>query len=61
MPESDLKRQLADRFREVNGDHPMTDADDAYVSRQFVEYSWLAVVITLLGVNLAYADLRSRY
>ena len=33
----------------------------AFVSRQFVEYSWLAVVITLLGVNLAYADLRSRY
>jgi hypothetical protein len=36
MPEIDLKRQLADRFREVNGDHPMTDADDAYVSMQFV-------------------------
>jgi hypothetical protein len=31
-----LKEQLADRFREVNGDHPMTDADDAYVSAQFV-------------------------
>ncbi|MEU8301763.1 DUF6058 family natural product biosynthesis protein [Micromonospora sp. NPDC048909] len=32
----DLKRQVADRFREVNGEHPMTIADDAYVSRQFV-------------------------
>ncbi|MCM0676319.1 DUF6058 family natural product biosynthesis protein [Micromonospora phytophila] len=32
----DLKRRVADRFREVNGDHPMTAADDAYVSRQFV-------------------------
>jgi len=35
MPDDDLKQQLADRFREVNGDHPMTAADDAYVSRQF--------------------------
>ncbi|MDF6018172.1 DUF6058 family natural product biosynthesis protein [Streptomyces sp. JH34] len=34
--ESDPKRELAERFREVNGDHPMTDADDAYVSAQFV-------------------------
>ncbi|GGJ63047.1 hypothetical protein [Streptomyces brasiliensis] len=29
---TDVKQQLAERFREVNGDHPMTDADDAYVS-----------------------------
>lgn len=36
MLETDLKRQLADRFREVNGDHPMSDADDVYVSAQFV-------------------------
>lgn len=36
MARHDLKRQLAERFREVNGDHPMTDADDAYVSGQFV-------------------------
>jgi len=35
MADDDLKRQLADRFREVNGDHPMTRADDAYVSAQF--------------------------
>ncbi len=27
---------LAERFREVNGDHPMTEADDAYVTAQFV-------------------------
>ncbi|WP_017569199.1 DUF6058 family natural product biosynthesis protein [Nocardiopsis halotolerans] len=36
MTETDPKRQLAERFREVNGDHPMTDADDAYVSARFV-------------------------
>lgn len=36
MSQTDLKRQLAERFRELNGDHPMTDADDAYVSTQFV-------------------------
>ncbi|KAA8889269.1 hypothetical protein F3087_09975 [Nocardia colli] len=36
MPEDDPRRQLAERFREVNGDHPMTAADDAYVSAQFV-------------------------
>jgi hypothetical protein len=31
-----MKVQLAERFREVNGDHPMTAADDEYVSAQFV-------------------------
>jgi Family of unknown function (DUF6058) len=31
-----MKELLAARFREVNGDHPMTAEDDAYVSRQFV-------------------------
>lgn len=36
MAEINLKQQLADRFREVNGDHPMTPADDAYVTAQFV-------------------------
>ncbi|MER5781777.1 DUF6058 family natural product biosynthesis protein [Streptomyces mobaraensis] len=36
MPDTDLKQRLAERFREVNGDHPMTGADDAYVSAQFV-------------------------
>ncbi|MFJ5706515.1 DUF6058 family natural product biosynthesis protein [Streptomyces sp. NPDC093105] len=36
VPESDLRRRVAARFREVNGDHPMTAADDAYVSAQFV-------------------------
>ncbi|MFI1957484.1 DUF6058 family natural product biosynthesis protein [Streptomyces althioticus] len=36
MPETDLKQQLAERFREVNGDHPMTSADDVYVTAQFV-------------------------
>jgi Family of unknown function (DUF6058) len=33
---NDLRRRVAERFREVNGDHPMTAADDAYVSAQFV-------------------------
>ncbi|MFI8764011.1 DUF6058 family natural product biosynthesis protein [Streptomyces sp. NPDC053792] len=28
--------RIAERFREVNGDHPMTAADDAYVTAQFV-------------------------
>ncbi|MCW3820652.1 DUF6058 family natural product biosynthesis protein [Micromonospora sp. DR5-3] len=32
----ELRRRVAERFREVNGDHPMTAADDAYVSGQFV-------------------------
>ncbi|MFH8757540.1 DUF6058 family natural product biosynthesis protein [Streptomyces atroolivaceus] len=32
----DVKKKLAERFREVNGDHPMTEADDTYVSEQFV-------------------------
>ncbi|MEU9129331.1 DUF6058 family natural product biosynthesis protein [Kitasatospora sp. NPDC048540] len=36
MPDSDLKQQLAARFVEVNGVHPMTEADDAYVSGQFI-------------------------
>ncbi|MFE7245818.1 DUF6058 family natural product biosynthesis protein [Streptomyces sp. NPDC057580] len=44
MPETDLKQQLAKRFREVNGDHPMTDADDAYVSAQFVALEELCAV-----------------
>jgi hypothetical protein len=36
MTTMDLQQRLAERFREVNGDHPMSDADDAYVSVQFV-------------------------
>ena len=32
----EMKQRLAERFREVNGDHPMSDADDSYVSAQFV-------------------------
>ncbi|MEU0578497.1 DUF6058 family natural product biosynthesis protein [Streptomyces griseoincarnatus] len=44
MSETDLKQQLAQRFREVNGDHPMTDADDAYVSAQFVVLEELCAV-----------------
>jgi hypothetical protein len=33
---SDLKVQVAMRFAIVNGEHPMTPADDAYVSEYFV-------------------------
>lgn len=35
MVDTSLKRRLAGLFREINGDHPMTPADDAYVSAQF--------------------------
>ncbi|MFG2951328.1 DUF6058 family natural product biosynthesis protein [Streptomyces adustus] len=44
MSNTDLKSQLAARFREVNGDHPMTDADDVYVSAQFVALEELCAV-----------------
>ncbi|MDT6986640.1 DUF6058 family natural product biosynthesis protein [Streptomyces lusitanus] len=44
MPETDVKQQLVERFREVNGDHPMTAADDAYVSAQFVTLEDLCTV-----------------
>lgn len=44
MSEPDLKQQLAERFREVNGDHPMTDADDLYVSAQFLALEELCAV-----------------
>ncbi|WP_055601491.1 DUF6058 family natural product biosynthesis protein [Streptomyces aureus] len=36
MADRTLVRRIAERFREVNGDHPMTGADDAYVTAQFV-------------------------
>ncbi|MFI8828700.1 DUF6058 family natural product biosynthesis protein [Streptomyces sp. NPDC053431] len=35
MRTSTYAAEVARRFREVNGDHPMTVADDAYVSAQF--------------------------
>lgn len=44
MPDADLKRQLAERFREVNGDHPMSEVDDAYVNGQFVALERLCAV-----------------
>lgn len=37
MSTSVLRARLADRFREVNGDHPMTPADDAYVTAWYAE------------------------
>ncbi|SCL33137.1 hypothetical protein GA0070624_4664 [Micromonospora rhizosphaerae] len=32
----ELRRRVAERFREVNGEHLMTAADNAYVSEEFV-------------------------
>lgn len=36
MADISLKQQIASLFRRVNGDHPMTPADDMYVSAQFM-------------------------
>ncbi|MFE7462761.1 DUF6058 family natural product biosynthesis protein [Streptomyces sp. NPDC057499] len=44
MPETDLRQRIGERFREVNGDHPMTGADDAYVSTRFVALEKLCAV-----------------
>ncbi|MFF4169561.1 DUF6058 family natural product biosynthesis protein [Streptomyces sp. NPDC001744] len=38
-------REVARRFREVNGDHPMTAADDAYVTAQFVPLEELCAAL----------------
>ncbi|MEV8585628.1 DUF6058 family natural product biosynthesis protein [Streptomyces sp. NPDC051180] len=46
MTDPALARRIAERFREVNGDHPMTAADDAYVTAQFVP---LEVLCAALG------------
>jgi hypothetical protein len=40
---TELARQVAARFVEVNGDHPMTAADDAYVDQYFVTLRELCV------------------
>lgn len=53
MSETDLKRQLAERFREVNGDHPMTDADDAYASAQFVTLEELCAAMAAMPMRSA--------
>ncbi|AJF63739.1 DUF6058 family natural product biosynthesis protein [Streptomyces vietnamensis] len=37
--------RIAERFREVNGDHPMTADDDAYVSAQFVPLDVLCAAL----------------
>jgi hypothetical protein len=36
MPTTNLAADVSARFRAVNGDHPMTEADDAYVNRTHV-------------------------
>ncbi|KLI99986.1 DUF6058 family natural product biosynthesis protein [Streptomyces sp. KE1] len=43
MSDTELRQRLAARFREVNGDHPMSTADDAYVSEQFAELEAVCV------------------
>ncbi|HEX9337577.1 MAG TPA: DUF6058 family natural product biosynthesis protein [Pseudonocardiaceae bacterium] len=35
-PTTNLEADVSARFRAVNGDHPMTEADDAYVNRTHV-------------------------
>ncbi|HEV2780161.1 MAG TPA: DUF6058 family natural product biosynthesis protein [Actinophytocola sp.] len=40
---SDLARRVAARYVEINGEHPMTPADDAYVERHFVTLDELCV------------------
>ncbi|WP_225805540.1 DUF6058 family natural product biosynthesis protein [Streptomyces sp. NK15101] len=37
--------RLVERFREVNGDHPMTAADDAYVTARFVPLEALCAAL----------------
>ncbi|GGU95726.1 hypothetical protein GCM10010275_37100 [Streptomyces litmocidini] len=37
--------RIAERFRELNGDHPMTAADDAYVTAQFVPLDALCAAL----------------
>ncbi|WP_149258371.1 DUF6058 family natural product biosynthesis protein [Actinomadura sp. K4S16] len=41
MSDTELKERLADRFREVNGDHPMTAADDAYATAWYTDLEGL--------------------
>ena len=43
MSDTELRQRLAARFREVNGDHPMSAADDAYAGEQFAELEAVCV------------------
>jgi hypothetical protein len=40
---AELARQVAESYLAVNGDHPMTPADDAYVDRHFITLEELCV------------------
>src|SRR5258706_16282370 len=40
---SELARRVVARYAEVNGEHPMTSVDDAYVDRHFVTLDELCV------------------
>lgn len=53
MPQTDLKQQFAERFREVNGDHPTTIADDAYVSAQFAVLEELCASMAVIPMRSA--------
>jgi RimJ/RimL family protein N-acetyltransferase len=44
MQNPSARREVQQRFRAVNGDHPVTEADDAYLAEHFVE-----VPLPLLG------------
>jgi hypothetical protein len=60
MTDSALDSALAARFRAVNGDHPMTDADDAYATRWFVPLDQLAGREGLAGDELRRLMLSNR-
>ncbi|MFI8962817.1 DUF6058 family natural product biosynthesis protein [Streptomyces sp. NPDC053493] len=45
MATSAYAAEVARRFREVNGDHPMTAEDDAYVSAQFTPLERLCAAL----------------
>src|SRR5215207_8465915 len=56
----DLETAVAARFRAVNGDHPMTEADDAYVSRWYAPLERLAADAELEGDELRRLMLSNR-
>jgi hypothetical protein len=47
--QADLRAQVAGRYVEVNGEHPMTSEDDAYVDEHFVTVEALAAQHGLQG------------
>ena len=47
MGDDTLKQSVLDRFVAVNGDHPMTPEDDAYVREHFVPATPEAMALML--------------